>query len=61
MESESDPSYMVGKALLPRNRKSDDNDSNSKPGTVPGSLKKFTHLILTNTISENASDIESQI
>ena len=45
-------------SLLPCNNNNDDN-SNSKPGKIPNSFKNC-HLIFTNTLSEAASDIQSQ-
>ena len=45
-------------SLLPYNNNNDIN-SNHKPGKIPNSFKNF-HMILTNTLSEAASDIESQ-
>lgn len=47
--------------FIPGNKNNGDNNNNSKPGTIPSSLKKLTHLILTNTLLEDISDMESQI
>lgn len=43
------------------NKNNGDSNNNSKPGTIPNSLKILTHLILTNTLLEDVSDMESQI